>query len=90
MSMLFAGSLLMPAVLLVGLGGPLSRKLFSLCLFFFVLVVLMLGAACGGGSSATPTPGGNSGTPAGMYTIVVTGSINGIQQSSPAVSLTVQ
>jgi len=90
MSMLFAGSLLMPAVLLVGLGGPLSRRLFSLCRFCFVLVLLMLGTACGGGSSATPTPGGNSGTPAGMYTIVVTGSINGIQQSSPAVSLTVQ
>jgi hypothetical protein len=84
---LFALALLIPAMLFGGAGLNQSgrRKLMSFCLVFLVIGGCLLQAACGtsGGN------GGNSGTPAGSYTVTITGNANGTQHTT-SVSLTVQ
>jgi hypothetical protein len=73
----------------VGLGsaGSRRRKLFGFLMVGMILSGLLLMPACGG-SSGTKT--GNPGTPAGTYTITVTGT-NGstVVTGSPALTLTV-
>ncbi len=93
-NMLFAVGLVIPAVLLGGAGltKPGRKKLMSFCLFL-ALAGCMAHMACGGGSSSstTPPPSGNSGTPAGAYQVMVSGSASGIQSSIPTpLSVTVQ
>ena len=72
-----------------GLGSPGSRprKLFGFLMLGMILSGTFLMPACGG-SSGTKT--GNPGTPAGTYTITVTGT-NGstVVTGSPALTLTV-
>jgi hypothetical protein len=91
--MLFAFGIVIPAMLLggVGLSKPGRKKLMSFCLFL-ALAGCMAHMACGGGSSSsTPPPSGNSGTPAGAYQVMVSGSASGIQNSIPTpLSVTVQ
>jgi hypothetical protein len=88
---LYAFALMIPAMLLGagGLNKPGRRKLLGFCLIFLVLGGCLLQAACGGGTKSATVPGGNSGTPANAYTVTITGSANGAQQTA-SVSLTVQ
>jgi hypothetical protein len=89
---LFAFGLVVPAMLLGGAGisKPNRRKLLGFCLIFLVLGGCMLQSACGSSSSSNHTSTGNSGTPANTYSVVVTGMANGVQQSTPSMTLTVQ
>ncbi len=91
---LFALGLIIPALLLGGAGrnSASRRKLFSFSLFVLVLGGCMVGVACGGGGSTTttPPPSGNTGTPAGVYTVTVTGTATGLPTQTGTASLTVQ
>ena len=89
---MFAFGLVVPAMLLGGAGisKPNRRKLLGFCLIFLVLGGCMLQSACGSSSSSNHTSTGNSGTPANTYSVVVTGMANGVQQSTPSMTLTVQ
>jgi hypothetical protein len=71
----------------LGAAGSRRRKLFGFLMLGMILTGLLLMPACGG-SSGTKT--GNPGTPAGTYTITVTGT-NGstVVTGSPALTLTV-
>ena len=73
-----------------GISKPNRRKLLGFCLIFLVLGGCMLQSACGSSSSSTHTSTGNSGTPAGAYSVVVTGTANDVNQSTPSMTLTVQ
>jgi hypothetical protein len=90
--MLFAFGMIVPAMLLGGAGGskPNRRKLLGFCLIFLVLGGCMLQSACGSSGSSSHTSTGNSGTPAGSYSVLVTGTANGVSQSTPSMTLTVQ
>jgi hypothetical protein len=83
-------ALLMPGLFVCGAGMGKSnrRRLLTAGFIFIVLTGCMLQTACVGTSSSgnsTTTPG----TPAGTYTVTVTGSAGGMQQTT-SVSLTVQ
>lgn len=88
--MLLAFGLVIPAIFL-GMsvsGAEQRRKLFSLCVVLLVLGGCLSQLACGGGGNAA-TGGGQNGTPAGAYTITITGSSNGVQHNI-LVNLTVK
>ena len=89
---LFAFGLVVPAMLLGGAGisKPNRRKLLGFCLIFLVLSGCMLQSACGSSGSSSHTSTGNSGTPEGSYSVVVTGTANGVSIPTPAQTLTVQ
>jgi Bacterial Ig-like domain (group 3)/FG-GAP-like repeat len=92
---LLALGLMIPAILLGGAGRNASnrRKMLGFCLACLVLSGCMLQVACGGSSTSnnTPPPSGNTGTPAGVYTITITGTASGAPtQTAQPVSLTVQ
>ncbi|MGA8619509.1 MAG: SBBP repeat-containing protein [Candidatus Sulfotelmatobacter sp.] len=65
------------------------KKLFALLMIATVMAALLLLPACGGSSKSTG--GGSGGTPAGAYTVTVTGTATGATQTgtSPALTLTV-
>jgi hypothetical protein len=80
------------AFLGVGFAGKSNRKkLIGFLLVCIVLSGLVFLASCSGGNSQ-PGGGGNAGTPAGTYTITVTGTATGFTQggNSPQLTLTVQ
>jgi hypothetical protein len=64
------------------------KKAFAILMMGTIVAALALMPACGGGSSKSS---GNPGTPAGMYTITVSGTATGATQTgtSPALTLTV-
>jgi len=64
------------------------KKLFAILMMGTIFAALALMPACGGGSNKTS---GNPGTPAGTYTITVSGTATGATQTgtSPALTLTV-
>ena len=86
---LLALALLIPGLALcgAGVGGSNRRKLLAIAIVFLALTGCMLQTACSGVSSSSGTH--NAGTPAGTYTVTVTGSAGGTQHTA-AVSLTVQ
>ena len=87
-SKLLALALLIPGLFLCGAGWnkPNRRRLLAFGVVFLVLTGCMFESACAGASqSVTTTPG----TPAGTYTVTVTGSASGISQTT-SVALTVQ
>jgi len=91
---LLAFSLLIP-VMLLGTGGlnrQHRRKLFACFVGALIIGGCLFQAGCGGsGGNSTPTNnGGGSGTPAGTYTITVTGSSNGVQNTAPSLTFSVQ
>jgi uncharacterized protein (DUF2141 family) len=90
-SPLYAIWLLLPAMLLgmVGLAVPKRRKLLSCVLVGLLAGGCLLQAACGGASTGGGGGGGTGGTPAGTYTVTVTGAA-GSTQHATAVTLTVQ
>jgi hypothetical protein len=83
--------LMLPAMLLGGAGLTKSnpRKLLGFCLLFLVLGASLLQMGCGGGSTP-PANTGNPGTPAGTYTVTVTGSANGMASQTASVLVMVQ
>jgi hypothetical protein len=90
--MLYALWLLIPGLALIGVGtGPSNRKKLLGCVALWVVLAgLIVLPACGGGAQKSAR--GNSGTPAGTYTITITGKdANNLTQSSaaPVVSVTV-
>jgi hypothetical protein len=85
-----------PGMALIGLGlgskGRRSRKLLSLALLWVVLAGLLVLPACSAAGSAGGGHGGTGATPAGVYTVTITGEdANSVTQSNPApvVSITV-
>ena len=81
-----------PGLMLIGVGfGSRGRKkLLGLLLLWVVLTGLLILPACGGGSSSGGGGGGSSGTPAGTYTITITGKdANGVTQTNTAPTVTV-
>jgi len=90
--MWLAFGLLIPAMLL-GTGGLNTQKRAKVlvCLLAFLVIGdCLMQTACGGGSTPAPAPTGNTGTPAGAYTVTVTGTANGVQNVAPPLTLTVQ
>ncbi len=86
-------ALLMPIVGITFMGagfgatGSRHKKLFGFLMLGLVLTGLLLMPACGGSNNGG---GGSTGTPAGTYTITVTGSSGGASVTgSPALTLTV-
>jgi hypothetical protein len=90
--MWLAFGLLIPAMLLsTGIGAHKRAKILACALAFLVIGGCLLQTACGGGSASTPPPPtGNTGTPAGTYTVTVTGTANGVQNVASPLTLTVQ
>jgi hypothetical protein len=73
-----------PGLALLGFGSGASSRKKRLGLLFLgmVLAGVIIMAACGGGSSGGGG-GGNPGTPAGSYTVTITGKdANGAAQSN--------
>jgi len=88
-SSLVALALLIPGLSLCGTGlnKPNRRKLLAFGVVFLVLTGCIFETACAGASqSVTTTPG----TPAGTYTVTVTGGASGMPQQTTSVALTVQ
>jgi len=67
--------------------GSRRRKL-MFALFSAILLVLFLSSCGGGGSSSPPPPTG--GTPAGSYSVIVTGTSTGGSQQFTTLTLNVQ
>lgn len=73
---------------LVGIGTSIRRKVAGLFLLLTTLAILVLAIGCSGiakSSSTTTSPVSSSGTPAGTYTVVVTGASGQIQRSTNVV-----
>jgi sugar lactone lactonase YvrE len=87
-SPLYAIWLLLPALFLgmLGMAAPKGRKLLSYCFVFLLVGGCSLQVACGGGAS----PGVNTttGTPAGTYSVIVSGAA-GSNQHTSTIKLTV-
>ena len=85
-SPVYAMWLMLPAMLLgTGMAAPKRRKLLSCFLVFLLVSGCLLQVACGTASNS----GGGGGTPAGSYTITITGAAASTQHTA-AVTLTVQ
>ena len=85
-SPVYAIWLLLPVMLLgTGMAAPKRRKLLSCFLVFLLVSGCLLQVACGTGSHS----GGGGGTPAGSYTITITGAAASTQHTAP-LTLTVQ
>jgi sugar lactone lactonase YvrE len=87
-SSLYAVCLLLPAMFLgtIGIAKPKGRKLMSFCLLFLLVGGCLFQGACGGVS--TPGVNTSTGTPAGTYSIIVTGAA-GSDQHTTTIRLTV-
>jgi hypothetical protein len=80
-----AFGLMIPAMLLGGasMSKPNRRKFINFCLLFIALTGTLAHVACGGSPQSTTSTTGNSGTPRGIYTVVVTGTATGVQNAAP-------
>ena len=79
----------MPGLLVstVGLSGFTRRKIRAYCLGFVLMAGCLLQSACSAGMTAGN--GGSSGTSAGTYHIVVTGTSNAVTQTT-AITMTLR
>jgi trimeric autotransporter adhesin len=88
-SMFYALWLPVPALALIGMGFGSSssrrKNLMGLLLLCTVLASLIVLPACGSSSGGGGGGGGNGGTPAGTYTVTISGTdANGVTQSNTA------
>jgi len=86
-------ALLLPlgGMTLLGASGLSRRKkVLSLLLLFLAASGLLFLTACGGGSSSSNGGGSTGGTPAGTYTVTVTGTSGSLTAPSTTFTLTVQ
>jgi len=74
----------------VGFGGASKnrKKLFGLAMFIMLLCGTLFLVACGGGNSSST--GGRTGTPAGTYTVTVTGTAGSTTVNAHSLTFTVQ
>jgi hypothetical protein len=87
---LYAMWIPLPGIALMGMGvRRRSRKHMAVLMLLLLSAMTLLMVSCGGGSMAA-TPQLRSGTPAGTYTITVTGTANGTLQHQTSVRFTVQ
>ncbi len=91
---LYAVWLPLPALALIGLGigsGPSRRKkLWGCLLLWCLLATLIVLPACGTSGNAGTGGTPSAGTPAGTYTITITGKdANNLTQSNPAPTVSV-
>jgi len=93
---LYALGLILPAILLgsAGMGKQNRRKLLGVCIVFLVLSGCFFQVACSSGGSngggGGGGGGGGTGTPAGQYTVTITGAASGGLTHTATVNLTVQ
>jgi sugar lactone lactonase YvrE len=90
-SPLYAIWLLLPAMFLgtLGMAAPKGRKLLSYCFVFLLVGGCLLQVACGGGASpGVNTVNTTTGTPAGTYSVIVSGTA-GSNQHTTTIKLTV-
>ncbi len=87
---LYAVWMFLPALVIVGAGFRSQNSRNKRLLNFLLLGMLLAGmSSCGGGGGTGNNGGGGGGTPAGTYTITISGS-GGIQTgSSPTVTIVV-
>jgi hypothetical protein len=89
-------ALLLPlgGMTLLGASGvSRRRKVLSLLLMFLAASGLLFLTACGGGTSSSGAPGGGGttgGTPAGTYTVTVTGTSGSLTAQTTMFTITVQ
>jgi uncharacterized repeat protein (TIGR01451 family) len=88
-SPLYALWMPLPAIAVMGLGARRRSRKRTALLMLLLLGMMMLLVSCGGGSMGVTSQPQN-GTPAGTYTITVTGTANGSLQHTTTVSFTVQ
>jgi Bacterial Ig-like domain (group 3)/FG-GAP-like repeat len=88
-SKLIALALLIPGLFFCGTGlnSPKRRKLLAIGFVFLMLTGCVFETACTGVSSPSKA---TAGTPAGTYTVTVTGSATGMPHQTASVALTVQ
>jgi hypothetical protein len=71
-----------------GMAAPKGRKLLSYCFVFLLVGSCLLQVACGGASPGANTVNTTSGTPAGTYSVIVSGTA-GSNQHTTTIKLTV-
>jgi hypothetical protein len=78
------------AFFVAGFGSTNSRKknLLGFLLLCLVLSEVIFSIACGSGSSQSS--GGGGGTPAGLYTVTVTGTAGSLKVNAGGLTFTVQ
>jgi len=80
----------LPAILLMGVGTRRrARRRTALLMLLLLLGMTLLLVSCGGGSMGT-APAVQNGTPAGNYTVTITGTTSAGLQNTTSVSFTVQ
>ncbi len=90
-SVFYAMLLPLGGMTLLGVSfGSRRKKALGLLLIFLMVSGLLFLAACGGGSSTTTTPPPSGGTPAGAYTVTVTGTSGSLTAQTTTFTLTVQ
>jgi hypothetical protein len=67
---------------LMSLSRLIGRRPIGVSLLAALLMAMMLWATCGGGGGGGTTPPPQTGTPAGTYTLAVTGTTNGVSRSA--------
>ncbi len=85
---MLALALLIPGLFIcgAGMGGTNRRRMLAVAIVFLAFTGCMLQTACSGFSAATPAPHiPGPRTPAGNYTVTVTGSASGMQQTTSVV-----
>jgi hypothetical protein len=93
-SIFYALWLPLPGLALIGFGfgtgDSRRKKLLGFLLLWIVLAGLIVLPACGSSGGNGGGGGGSSGTPAGNYTITITGKdANGVTQSNTAPTVSV-
>ena len=90
-SVFYAMLLPLGGMTLLGVSfGSRRKKVLGLLLMFLMVSGLLFLSACGGGSSTTTTPPPSGGTPAGAYTVTVTGTSGSLTAQTTTFTLTVQ